>query len=302
VALEYYCAVAGLMKDGTLKIAGTGVEQKLDGWEKVENIWFSNAYIIGMDGDGNIYKADILPPEDAENLIAAYSASHAQQYASYPYEALPEMRQVRAGFADGVDAEGKLVENVIRPDENTLLVDSDYPEEVSGWSNLLAIGYSLRNNMFYGLQEDGTLLEYFHNQGNAELKDFNDLEWVQVFGDGENERFGLIGRTKEQKTLYYGVERNYPGKYETFEQNIVSATEFVWLLEDGTVFSGLAEVNFPKANIKQVLEIQQMMWWLLMEDGTVQASFQNVYGTADRYKDSVQKASARKNKVSREET
>ncbi|MBR6616184.1 MAG: hypothetical protein IKK95_09540, partial [Lachnospiraceae bacterium] len=293
LACEIYTAIAGLTKDGTLMIAGTDVCQKLDGWEKVENIWFSGSNIIGMDGDGNTYKASLLAQEDAERMLAGYRASSAEQYAAYPFEALPAMRQIRIPFADGIDKEGNLIEQIVHPEPQTTLTDTDYPEEIESWENLLAISYSYNTNVAYGLQEDGTLLEYLDNNGNAEIEDFNNLEWIQLFGDGINERFGLIGRTKDHEILYYGVAHanRYPGKDGGYGQKIKSATEYTCLLEDGTLIENLWEVDFPTSGVKQVVEMEQVWWWMLMEDGTVTSAFQSGFGTEDRFEAARQKAS-----------
>ncbi len=290
---EIYTAIAGLTKDGTLMIAGTDVQEKLDGWEKAENIWFSGANIIGMDVEGNVYKASLLSQEDAEQMLAGYRASSAEKYAAYPFESLPTMRQIRIPFADGVDKDGNLLEQIVHPEPTSTLTDTDYPEEIEGWEDLLAVSYSYNSNVAYGLQKDGTILEYLDNNGNAEIEDFKNLEWIQLFGDGANERFGLIGRTKDHEILYYGVAHadQYPGKEGDYGQKIISATEYTCLLEDGTLIDNLWEVDFPTSKVKQVVEIEQVWWWLLMEDGTVKSTLQTGYGTEERFEGAKQKAS-----------
>ena len=65
-----------------------------------------------MDAEGEIKSADVLSQEDAERLIAGYSASSSEKYADFAFDKLPNMKHVRVRYADGVDVDGKLVENV----------------------------------------------------------------------------------------------------------------------------------------------------------------------------------------------
>ena len=60
--------------------------------------------------------------------------------------------------------------------------DENLQAVLGSWTDLEAISsaYTWDRLLVFGLQKDGTILEYRGNAGNAELSDFQDLKWIQV--------------------------------------------------------------------------------------------------------------------------
>ena len=243
----------GLKYDGTIVAEGS---DGLEGWEDaddIEEFFFQNPpYLIGLKKDGTLRSVALgeVPPSGS------------------PFADLPKMKQIYAG-ALGVTIDG----TVTGAEES--IGDETAVQEIQSWSGLTALAY-VDNAVIYGLKNDGSLLEYYINQGNAFLEDFQELEWAQLTGISYSSVTGLLAQKKNGEILYFGsasflqelVEMAGPEeKLQSFLVDMGSSPSF--LTQDGRfVFADYDEHSAPMYGVRQAIQVGEA-FVLLLEDGSV---------------------------------
>ena len=188
---EDTAGLIGLDGSGTVHYAGFSQEMpQITGWEDVSWICvgrMQGGHLMGICGNGTVRRRQ-LAEDDVQMGLRHYEGvenwTDIQQLgANTP--ALGVKRDGTAAFLDTADPE--------------------LQKELSGWTGLEAIAsaYIWDRLLVFGLKQDGTILEYRQNRGNAELSDFHDLKWIQVTDGFED---GLAAVTADGRLLTYGLE------------------------------------------------------------------------------------------------
>ena len=162
-------------------------------------------------------------------------------------------------------------------------IDPEIQQELSTWSGLKAIcsAYSSSGGgcLIFGLKQDGSILEYDKNLGNADLSEMKNLKWIQVIDSiGDN----LIAVTKDGRVLTNGFYVNLSYlEYELVSLGI-SPTELkeiagtdAFLTENGELYfngSIFGEKN-PENNIRQVTKL----WGDLYSSENMEEVFTQAY-------------------------
>ena len=253
----------GLRTDGTIEACGK-VESYMDeisSWENIRAITVApnRSGVFGLDEGGNIHCAgfwedmpQITGWEDVEwigcgtlegmtliGLRENGSLVRAQIEESYSglftgMENWTGMRQ----FSANTPALG------VREDGTAVFLesaDSGLKETLRTWTDLEAVlsAYIYDQLLVFGLQEDGTILEYRENNGNSGLSEMTDLKWIQVVSEGQEDCLAAVN--EEGRLLTYGIY--VPSFYSRIENagaaSLISACGFTrdgYLYEDGTFY------------------------------------------------------------------
>lgn len=240
IAYVGYDIIAGLKYDGTVVFEGLFPEKNITGWENVEYLYFQNRGCLkGLCADGTVLTAYLNEKISGGSTVSDIKIRQEQE---------------RGILELGVSADGKII--------------GTHEEALDAWNELISV-CSVTDGLYYGLKEDGTLLEYVSNIGNASLEEFRNLEWAQIVPPRYNDGVvGIIGRTKEGKNLYYGNEPYLMEVISMLDENqkIKQVYGNMCLLEDGTLYSPDAEL--PKSGVYQIVP-HYVGCYCLMQDGTV---------------------------------
>ena len=226
-----YAVSFGLRADGTVEACGNVARymDEISSWTDIRAIAVAEdtAGLIGLDGSGTIHYAgfsgempQITDWEDVRWLcVGRMQGGHLMglcEDGTVRRRQLEEdSSQMGLRHYEGVEnwtGIQQLGANTpalgVKQDGTAVFLDSADPElqkELAGWTGLEAVAsaYIWDRLLVFGLKEDGTILEYRQNQGNAELSDFHDLKWIQVTDGFED---GLAAVTADGRFLTYGLE------------------------------------------------------------------------------------------------
>ena len=243
--------VAGLTYDGTVLFAG--MDEKIEGWDGVEEIFFRGPLLVGLEADGTVRTADGEASGQTENMENIKQVGDFSRLDRSP-------AQIMGAALDGSVAGAAEIEN------------ADARKELLSWSGMRAID-CIDETFYIGLKDDDTILEYYANLGNASPEDFQNLEWAQPVGLSYSSALGILAQTKDGRNLYFG---NQPSLLNGMEklgaQKIKSAFMFlngqVFLTEGGTLVSDTGWEPETMSGVKQVVQIQENLA-VLLEDGSV---------------------------------
>ena len=198
--------VAGLTYDGTVLFAG--MDEKIEGWDGVEEIFFRGPLLVGLEADGTVRTADGEASGQAENMENIKQVGDFSRLDRSPAQIMGAALDVSvAGAAE--------IEN------------ADARKELLSWSGMRAVD-CIDETFYIGLKDDDTILEYYANLGNASPEDFQNLEWAQPVGLSYSSAMGILAQTKDGRNLYFG---NQPSLLNGMEklgtQKIKSAFTFL---------------------------------------------------------------------------
>ena len=249
LATELDGKLIGLDEDGSLRYAGFADEMpRISGWEDVCSLGYGRTYgihVLGLCEDGSVRNAVLKAYEGRGQYDGAEVLSGLQQLCSNT-PLLGVKKDGTAAFLDDAD-------------ENLQAV-------LGSWTDLEAISsaYTWDRLLVFGLQKDGTILEYRGNAGNAELSDFQDLKWIQVI-PGTSESLAVV--TADGRILSFGMEYTYfernaqrlgirPGELTAF------AGKEGYLCADGTLYGtddtlaeNWEEGIWSESGVRQALEL-----------------------------------------------
>ena len=198
--------VAGLTYDGTVLFAG--MDEKIEGWDGVEEIFFRGPLLVGLEADGTVRTADGEASGQAENMENIKQVGDFSRLDRSP-------AQIMGAALDGSVAGAAEIEN------------ADARKELLSWSGMRAVD-CIDETFYIGLKDDDTILEYYANLGNASPEDFQNLEWAQPVGLSYSSAMGILAQTKDGRNLYFG---NQPSLLNGMEklgtQKIKSAFTFL---------------------------------------------------------------------------
>ena len=198
--------VAGLTYDGTVLFAG--MDEKIEGWDEVEEIFFRGPILVGLEADGTVRTADGEASGQAENMENIKQVGDFSRLNRSP-------AQIMGAALDGSVAGAAEIEN------------ADARKELLSWSGMRAVD-CIDETFYIGLKDDDTILEYYANLGNASPEDFQNLEWAQPVGLSYSSAMGILAQTKDGRNLYFG---NQPSLLNGMEklgtQKIKSAFTFL---------------------------------------------------------------------------
>ena len=219
----------GLKEDGTVVAAHNGqdymmdISRELETWNDIKSIAAMQNSVYGLKEDGTVLCAgddwiltDELDWEDVDELITC--ESYAEERYFY---GLCEDGSVKTQVPAYVDYLGEeyfeelgRVKNLSQlggpigvKEDGTIWNDTFNLNmtEVLEWDNLFSVAVSSHTGgeVIYGITKDGELLEYGFNNGNSELKDLNDVQWVRTL-----EGNSIIAYTNQDELLVSGVNNN----------------------------------------------------------------------------------------------
>ena len=243
--------VAGLTYDGTVLFAG--MDEKIEGWDGVEEIFFRGPLLVGLEADGTVRTADGEASGQAENMENIKQVGDFSRLDRSP-------AQIMGAALDGSVAGAAEIEN------------ADARKELLSWSGMRAAD-CIDETFYIGLKDDDTILEYYANLGNASPEDFQNLEWAQPVGLSYSSAMGILAQTKDGRNLYFG---NQPSLLNGMEklgtQKIKSAFTFlnglVFLTEGGTLVSDTGWEPETMSGVEQIVQVQEDLA-VLLEDGSV---------------------------------
>ena len=238
--------VIGLDENGNCHFAGFWNDlPQITGWEDVE--WIScgalqGLALVGIRENGSLVRAQL--EEDSFGHFTGV-------------ENWTEVKQ----FSANTPALG------VRQDGTAMFLESADPElkeTLRTWTDLEALtsAYIFDELLVFGLQVDGTILEYRENHGNSEPAEMTDLKWIQVVAEGQED--SLVALNEEGKLLTYGIY--IPSFYTEIENrgtaSLIGAGGLIrdgYLYEDGT-FHGWDRANgaytwWTEDNILQAAEL-----------------------------------------------
>ena len=238
--------VFGLDEEGNIHCAGFWEDMpQITGWEDVE--WIScgtlqGMALIGLRENGSLVRAQ-LEEDSFGHFVGVENWTGMQQFcANTP--ALGVRRDGTAVFLESADSKLK--------------------ETLRTWTNLEALSsaYIFDQLLVFGLCEDGTILEYRENKGNAELAEMTELKWIQVVSEGQEDCLAAVN--EEGRLLTYGIY--VPSFYSEIENtgaaSLISACGFTrdgYLYEDGTFYgwdsADDAYTWWSEDNITQAVEL-----------------------------------------------
>jgi hypothetical protein len=160
------------------------------------------------------------------------------------------------------------------------------PDECRDWSELMAV--AVLDEIWYGLQSDGTILEYYPNIGNAQLEDFINIRWAKVLTSADmTVTQGVIAQTLDGKILYYGTNRAVVELIDCIEKDRKVTDGIEWpeeiiVLEEGTVYTENQRIRTE--NVKQIvpIEVATSMYLCLLQDGTVGIVYPEYWNCTER--------------------
>ena len=238
--------VIGLDENGNCHFAGFWNDlPQITGWEDVE--WIScgalqGLALIGIRENGSLVRAQ-LEEDSFGHFTGVENWTEVKQFSANT-PALGVGQDGTAMFLESADPELK--------------------ETLRTWTDLEALisAYIFDQLLVFGLQEDGTILEYRENNGNSEPAEMTDLKWIQVVSEGQEDC--LVAVNEEGKLLTYGIYM--PSFYSGIESrgaaSLIGAgglTRDGYLYEDGT-FHGWDRANgaytwWTEDNILQAAEL-----------------------------------------------
>ena len=273
----------GLKADGTLEACGN-VEPYVDeiaSWENIRAIAsFGNIDgLIGLDESGTVHYAgfsekmsEITGWEDVRFLctgrpygeyLAGICEDGTVKYRCLR-DALNHSEAFYAGVKDWTDICQISFDTAqmfgVKKDGTAAFLpdgmDGELRRELESWSGLEAIVpviSSYESTLIYGLKQDGTILEYWKNNGNADLSELKNLKWIRTTYDiGDN----LIAVTRDGRLLTCGLSSFMSEIEDNMRASGGTSGELVWcdgtafLYGDGTLrgMSGLEEEGFEEKN------------------------------------------------------
>ena len=243
----------GLRRDGTILAAGLGADiEALAKWKNMKTITATYGGLAGVDADGAVYTSASDQP-----LMTGWSDVVHLEWTGTALVGLRENGTLTWFFPDpdtsryaateelddmttwtdvqqfstwnrtmAVKTDGTVVLHHRQGSVNDLGPAAE--EAMLQWDHLL--GVMALGGTIYGLQEDGTILQYMENRGNAELSDLKNLEWVQLLRDSYQET--LAGKTKDGQLLTYGCDTWAEDALERYDwdplyQDIAGLKEFI---------------------------------------------------------------------------
>ena len=243
--------VAGLTYDGTVLFAG--MDEKIEGWDEVEEIFFRGPILVGLEADGAVRTAEGEASGQTENMENIKQVGDFSRLNRSP-------AQIMGAALDGSVAGAAEIEN------------ADARKELLSWSGMRAAD-CIDETFYIGLKDDDTILEYYANLGNASPEDFQNLEWAQPVSLSYSSAMGILAQTKGGRNLYFG---NQPSLLNGMEklgaQKIKSAFTFlngqVFLTEGGTLVSDTGWEPETMSGVEQIVQVQENLA-VLLEDGSV---------------------------------
>ena len=264
--------LVGIDRDGTSHYSGSCKgKQPITGWTDVVAVYpYNDKALYALKADGTFLWSDIDTYEDNylyEEHQTAQTWTGLQQIAGTS----------RRCLAVGTDGKVRFVPRKYELSMGEWGIDTwlHYMEEpISQWDHLLAV--ELIGGTVYGLQEDGTILQYAHNFGNTELEDMKGLEWIQIMDVNDE---CLLAKTKDGRILTYGG--NWLEGLEislgvsVLYQDVAGIQEFVGMSAILTTDGYLkGEYNSPNwmelgPGLKDPVLIDDSFYLALKPDGTV---------------------------------
>ena len=236
--------VIGLDENGNCRFAGFWNDlPQITGWEDVE--WIScgalqGLALVGIRENGGLVRAQL--EEDSFGHFTGV-------------ENWTEVKQ----FSANTPALG------VRQDGTAMFLESADPElkeTLRTWTDLEALtsAYIFDELLVFGLQVDGTILEYRENHGNSEPAEMTDLKWIQVVAEGQED--SLVALNEEGKLLTYGIY--IPSFYTEIEnRGTASLIGAGGLIRDGYLYEDGTFHGWDRAN-------EAYTWWT--EDDILQAA------------------------------
>ena len=172
--------VAGLTYDGTVLFAG--MDEKIEGWDGVEEIFFRGPLLVGLEADGTVRTADGDASGQTENMENIKQVGDFSRLDRSP-------AQIMGAALDGSVAGAAEIEN------------ADARKELLSWSGMRAVD-CIDETFYIGLKDDDTILEYYANLGNASPEDFQNLEWAQSVGLSYSSAMGILAQTKDGTVVF----------------------------------------------------------------------------------------------------
>ena len=251
IAAAEYGGLIGLDEEGMVHYAGFFEEMpEISDWKDVHFIGYGRlegAQILGLCEDGSVRRRQVKEYD------------YPNQYAGM--EDWTQMQQI-GGNTPGLG---------VKKDGTAVWSDNADPalqEELKTWTGLKAVSsaHIWDRILVFGLKEDGTILEYRQNMGNAELSDMKNLEWIQVIPGFED---NLAAVSSDGRLLTFGLEGGLSHVEMLLPQMEILPGDLsglgsidTYLCKDGTLYGtddmtgrNLEESRWSESGVRQAIEL-----------------------------------------------